>query len=88
MSLKPKSVRPATEAEIKLLSTKATGWDFPEEVFDGEWYRLTAPSSTEVLSMLNSYRHHAERLYGKKVQTRRKDGFLYVRRLDTDAKGI
>jgi hypothetical protein len=82
---KPKSIALATPEEIRTLSAQPSKWDLPDELYDGEWYRL-AVAPAEVASLVNSYRGQAEQRFNKKVQTRRKDGFIYVRRLDVPAR--
>ena len=83
--MKPKSVRQATPEEVATMSIRADGWEWEEELFDGEWYRLTAPRSDLVTQMVNSYKRHAHTHHNRRAKTRRKDGFVYARTL-TDKK--
>jgi hypothetical protein len=85
MALNPKNVRRATPEEIASMTLREDGWEWPEELFDGAWYRLTSPRQDLVLQMVNSYKRHAQTHHNRKATTRRQDGFVYARTL-TDVK--
>lgn len=56
-------------------------WEYPEEIFDGEWYAIEVPNN-KVTSALNSYRNQSQSVYGTRASCfRGDDGRLYVRRL-------
>lgn len=85
MAEKPISVQSVSQEEVDA-QTNSRGprrykWDFPEEIFDGEWWELEVPND-QVSSATNSYRNQAQSVYGTKASCFRGDNErLYVRRL-------
>lgn len=82
---KPLSITTISDEEVSEL-TKAPGhraykWDFPEEVFNGDWWAIEVPNG-KVASALNSFRNQSEAIYGTAANCYRStDGRLMVRRL-------
>jgi len=84
MANKVKKVEPATEAEIRLLRSRGFGtylWEFPEETFNGEWWKLTVPNN-QVKSLGNSFRSQCKVVYKRRASVHNKDGSVFVRMKD------
>ena len=86
-SKRPRRCRLATEDEIAELGGRESQWEFPHELFDGQWYRLSPPTPDSVLSMTTNYRKRAANRYGRRAKTYRKDGFVYVRTTEEITEG-
>jgi hypothetical protein len=89
MTLKPKAIARATPEEIENLrggNGRVYKWEFPEESFDGNWWRLEFANKDDQSSGLNSWRSQATSTYKKRSQCYRKgDTVVFVRltKLDT-----
>ena len=90
MPLKPKSIARATPEEIEVLGSRPPGgyrWVFPEEVFNGEWWRIEVEPK-QYTSALSSYRMQAAKVYKKRCQVYKKENgaVLFVRMTELDFK--
>jgi len=81
MPKKPKSVVRATQEEIENLQSRGARnymWEFPDEAFDGDWYKMTIPN-TDVKSAGNSFRTQCHVVYQRRANVHNKDGAVFVR---------
>lgn len=81
MPKKPKKIVKATEEEIQNLHARGARnymWDFPEEMFNGEWWKVEVPN-TDVKSAGNSFRTQCHILYKRRANVHNKDGAVFVR---------
>jgi hypothetical protein len=84
MAKKPKQVAKASKQEIEHLHSRGARnymWEFPEEVFNGEWWRIEVPN-TDVKSAGNSFRTQAHVVYKRRAKVHNKDGAVFVRLSD------
>ncbi len=85
--LKPITVSTIDEDDLPSFSgpTGTYKWQFPVEVFDGRWHKITVKDD-QVASAANSFRSQCQATYGKRSNVYRHDGAIYARRLDEDYK--
>lgn len=84
MPKRPKSVEKATEEEILHLRERGARnymWEFPEEVFNGEWWKIEVPEN-QVSSAGNSFRNQCHSVYHRRANVHNKNGYIWVRLLE------
>lgn len=84
--LKPKLVARATPEEIEGLGKTSLGWEFPPEIFDGQWWRLEIENEKAQDQALTAYRRQAQTEHKRRAQAYRKQVgnkfYVFVRRTD------
>lgn len=73
MAKTPKNITKVTAEEVERNSIQGPRrfkWDFPEEVFDGDWWLLEV-ATADVNSVVNSFRNQAGSIYGKKATAKK-----------------
>lgn len=82
---KPKSVAQATPDEVRDLGKRSSpgtfAWDFPDFVFDGDWYKIGVRNETEMKSASASFRAQVKARLGMRSQVYlyKNDNIFYAR---------
>ena len=89
MTLRPKAIARATPEEIDNLSSNGRfyKWEFPEDTFNGEWWRMEFNNKADLASGINSWRTQATTVHKKRAQAYRKgDTVAFCRLTKLDVK--